>query len=189
MHSVPALLTLDANALSEFWGRFFRLLRTMASSEVPIVAAITGHSPAGGAVLGLFCDYRIMADGEFKIGLNEVQVGLYVPEPIQFALRRLIGAHRAERLMVAGTMLSPAKALEIGLVDKLAAVDAVVPQALAWCQRHAHLPSRAMSRTRRLARADLIAGSCAAMDSAHMTEGWFEPESQRVLRQLFPLKS
>jgi len=75
---VPHLLTLDRAAMIAFWGELFGLLRAIARSPIPTVAAITGHSPAGGAVLAIFCDYRVMARGAFRIGLNEVQVGARV---------------------------------------------------------------------------------------------------------------
>src|SRR5258705_13118272 len=53
---VPALLALDHEQMSVFWQRFFALTRSLAESPLPIAAAITGHSPAGGTVLSLFCD-------------------------------------------------------------------------------------------------------------------------------------
>jgi enoyl-CoA hydratase/carnithine racemase len=182
---VPALLALDPDALAAFWGSFFGLLGCMASAPVPIVAAITGHSPAGGAVLGLYCDYRVMAEGEFRIGLNEVQVGLFVPSNIQYALRRLVGPHRAERLLVEGAMLSPSQALSVGMVDALCAVDQVVPHALNWCERHLKLPPLALTRTRELARADLVDAMRSSLDEAAMTAGWYGAETQSTLRRLF----
>ena len=94
---VPALLQRDRAGVREYWREFFALCGVLARAPIPLVAAITGHSPAGGAVLALFCDYRVMADGPYRIGLNEVQVGLIVPEAIQLALRRVVGTYRAER--------------------------------------------------------------------------------------------
>src|SRR5574337_1953186 len=85
---IPALLAKDRRGVREYWGELFALCATLARAPIPLAAAVTGHAPAGGAVLALFCDYRVMAEGAFKIGLNEVQVGLLVPEAIQVALRR-----------------------------------------------------------------------------------------------------
>ena len=85
------LLALSREDLGRFWRAFFSLLKELASSPCPVVAALTGHSPAGGAVLALFCDRRIAVQGErFAIWLNEVQAGLVVPCPIQQALLRLL---------------------------------------------------------------------------------------------------
>jgi len=181
---VPTLLTLDRAGMIAFWNDFFGLVRTIARSPIPIVAAITGHSPAGGAVLAIFCDYRIMARGAFKIGLNEVQVGLTVPEPIQVGLRRLVGPYRAERLMVAGAMIETEEAVRIGFVDESLEVAEVVPRAIAWCQKLLALPHEAMSSTRRLARADLHAALDRADVGEDFADAWFAEEAQTTLRAL-----
>lgn len=186
---IVELIELDRAGMIKFWGDFFGLMAAIARSPIPVVAAITGHSPAGGAVLSIFCDYRVMAlsadpDKPFRIGLNEVQVGLMVPEVIQLALRRLVGAHRAERLMVAGAMVDSGEALRIGFVDELASVDDVVPSALAWCQQHLALPPLAMSNTRRFARSDLasLMGDPNRFPAEDFAETWFSDETQTVLR-------
>src|SRR5690606_38567069 len=119
-------LSLQRPELEQAWQAFFGVLEALVRSPLPSVAAIGGHSPAGGAVISLFCDYRVMARGPYRIGLNEVQVGLIVPECIQYAMRRLIGAHRAERLLVAGAMIDAEQAHAIGFVDELVDVDHVV---------------------------------------------------------------
>lgn len=183
---VPYLLTLEREALERAWRSFFDVCATLAHSAVPVVAAITGHAPAGGAVLGLYCDYRVMAAGEFRIGLNEVQVGLVVPECIQHALRRIVGPYRAERLMVSGAMIESAEAARIGMVDELALPELVLPRAIEWLQALLALPPQAMARTRALARADLTA----AIDDPEQLrldvflDAWFGEETQRVLRAL-----
>lgn len=183
---VPALLQLDRDTFRVFWNDFFGLCAALARSPVPVAAAITGHAPAGGAVLSIMCDYRIMARGAYRIGLNEVQVGLSVPECIQAALRRLVGAYRAERLMVAGAMLDAEQADAIGLVDELVDIDAVVPRAIAWLSELLKFPPRAMTETRRLARADLAAvfADPRALPVEDFLDGWFAPEAQTVLHAL-----
>jgi enoyl-CoA hydratase/carnithine racemase len=183
---VPALLAIPRATLRAFWTDFFGLCADIACAPVPIVAAITGHAPAGGAVLSIMCDYRVMADGAFKIGLNETQVGLAVPAPIQAVLRRLVGAYRAERLMVAGTMLESADAKAVGFVDELVATDLVVPRAMAWLTDLLKLPPHAMTETRRIARADLVA-TFADQDARNVDailEVWYAPEAQAVLQAL-----
>jgi len=183
---VPALMQLSRDAFRVFWNDFFGLCAALARSPVPVVAAITGHAPAGGAVLSIMCDYRVMADGAFKIGLNDTQVGLAVPECIQATLRRLVGTYRAERLMVAGAMLDAADAKAIGFVDELVATDLVVPRAVAWLTELLKLPPVAMAETRRLARADLAAvfADPAALPIDDFLDRWFAPEAQTVLREL-----
>ncbi|MGA7296409.1 MAG: enoyl-CoA hydratase/isomerase family protein [Rhodanobacteraceae bacterium] len=183
---LPELLALDRDAMHDFWAEFFRLCAALARSPVPVVAAIGGHSPAGGAVLAIMCDYRVMAHGPFRIGLNETQVGLSVPDCIQLALRRLVGRYPAERLLVAGTMLESEQARKIGLVDELASVEQVRQRAMLWMRELLKLPRRAMLETRAMARADLT-GAFADLDALPVNDflnGWFHPETQAVLQQV-----
>lgn len=183
---VPALLALDEAAMDEFWRRFFGLVGSIGCSSLPIAAAITGHSPAGGAVLSLFCDFRIMAEGDYRIGLNEVQVGLPLPAIVHAALVRQLGARQAERLAVGGLMLDARQAHAIGLVDELAPEGDVVERAVAWCASLAQLPSAAMNLTRDLARADIVElfERLDENDYRQMTEAWFSDETQRTMRAL-----
>jgi Delta3-Delta2-enoyl-CoA isomerase len=183
---VPALLMRDRAGVREYWGELFALCGTLARAPIPLVAAITGHSPAGGAVLALFCDYRVMAEGPYRIGLNEVQVGLIVPEAIQLALRRVVGAYRAERLLVSGAMIEAADALACGFVDELTGVDLVTTRALHWLGGLLTLPAHAMLATRTLARADLAAAyaDLDALPLDDFTDAFFHPQTQAVLQQL-----
>lgn len=183
---VPYLLTLQRTELEAAWREFFGVLEVLARSPLPSVAAIAGHSPAGGAVMSLFCDYRVMARGPFRIGLNEVQVGLIVPECIQYALRRLVGTYRAERLLVAGAMIEAEQALAIGMVDELVDVDHVTVRAVAWLEELLKLPGKAMRATRGLARADLVDAIAdpARLDLPRFLDEWFSEETQAVLTAL-----
>ena len=189
---VPHLLSHgeDRHAVLDSWQAFFGVARTLAESRIPVVAALTGHSPAGGCVLALCCDYRIMARSPdparpFAIGLNETQVGLVAPEGIQQLLRRVVGIYRAERLLVAGEMVAAERALEIGLVDELVAPEEVVPRAIDWLRQLLELPSHPMLQTRAIARADLVAALHA--DNIRMDrfiDGWYSPDTQAALQAL-----
>jgi len=188
---IPALLAKDRGGVREYWGELFALCATLARAPIPLAAAVTGHAPAGGAVLALFCDYRVMAEGPFKIGLNEVQVGLLVPECIQIALRRVVGRYRAERLLVAGSMLKADAALACGFVDELVAADQVVARTTRWLEELLALPAAAMLATRGLARADL-AGAYADLDALPLdafTDAFFLPQTQATLQQWMAARS
>lgn len=189
---VPYLLSLgdDRRGLFEAWQAFFGAARLLAGSRVPVVAALTGHSPAGGCVLALCCDYRVMARSAdparpVQIGLNETQVGLAVPEGIQRLMRRVVGHYRAERLLIEGAMVSAEDAHALGLVDALVDADAVVPTAVAWLERMLALPRQPMLHTRALARADVIE----ALEPEHIplqrfVDDWYGDDAQAALKAL-----
>ena len=152
---VRELASLDREALQRFMTDFQLTQRLLAASPVPVIAAITGHCPAGGTVLALFCDYRIMARGAFSIGLNEVQVGLYPGEVITAAFTRLVGSRRAADLLTRGALIDPDAAAAAGLVDEVADPGAVVARARDYASGLLALPPNAYRRTRALVRREL----------------------------------
>jgi Delta3-Delta2-enoyl-CoA isomerase len=182
---VPLLLTLDRPAIAQVWRDFYGLLRALARSSIPVAAAINGHGPAGGTVLALFCDCRVMGEGDWKMGFNEVQVGIPLPPVILSALRRQVGARHAERLGTGGLVISAAEAARIGVVDELVPLEKVVDRAVDWCQGLLKLPEQAMTTTRQRARADL---SALFQDIDHeiddVVSAWWTDEAQRVLGAL-----
>jgi enoyl-CoA hydratase/carnithine racemase len=184
---VPHLLALgdDRAALSAAWGGFFQAAQALAECPVPVVAAIAGHAPAGGCVLALCCDYRVMASGPYRIGLNETQVGLVAPEGIQQLMRRVVGAYRAERLLVAGELVDADTALAMGLVDELTDIDHVTTRAIAWLQPLLQLPRRPMLQTRAIARADLVdALQPQRIRLESFLDAWTDPDTQAGLHAL-----
>lgn len=184
---VPHLLALDRDGIHDTFRRLLEVCRLLGTSPIPVAAAVTGHSPAGGAVLATFCDYRVMAEGPYRIGLNETRVGLPIPELLYGALRRLVGGRRAERLLVHGRLVEAREALDVGFVDELAPPEEVASRAVAWCESLLELPRSAVAGTRRACRAELhrlLAGE--AFDDAVETlaAAWFREETQAALRAL-----
>jgi 3,2-trans-enoyl-CoA isomerase len=181
---VPALIDCKRPEIERFWQQFFRLSGRLAASPVPVIAALSGHAPAGGAVLALQCDYRIGINGNFKIGLNEVQVGLPVPGTILLALEEVIGLRLARRIATRGTLLPMTEALAIGLVDELVEPDVLIPTALTRARELLALPPVAMNTTRLAGKARLIAAYSTCSDVATATDWWFSTETQTEMRKL-----
>src|SRR3954470_12823825 len=183
---IPLLIGLDREGIAKLWRELYGMMRALACSPIPVVAAMTGHAPAGGTVIAVYCDRRVAARGDFKLGLSEVQVGIPLPPMIFKALRRQVGAREAERMAVGGLIVSPEQALSAGLVDEVVAVEEVVERAVAWCRGLLALPADAMLATRRLARADLAAlfegGSEEELQS--VVDRWWGAETQAVLKAL-----
>ena len=153
---IPTLLELNREDVWRFVRAFLELQHTVAVSQIPVVMAITGHCAGGGAELILYADYRIMARGPYRIGINEVQVGLCPGRATYGALRRLVGSGRADRLLSTGTMLTSEQALSAGLVDALADADRVVLEAQDYASTLTKLPPNAYRTTRQLVREDLM---------------------------------
>ena len=69
----------EQEKLEVFWGSLQDLWIELYSCKVPTAAAIIGHSPAGGCLLAMCCDYRVMVGPKYTIGLNETQLGIVAP--------------------------------------------------------------------------------------------------------------
>src|SRR5260370_4208960 len=84
-----------------------------------IVAAISGHALGGGLEITLACDLRFAAEGDYRLGLPEVSLGILPGNGGTQRLQRLIGRTRALDMMLTGTPVGPPRALDLGLVDRL----------------------------------------------------------------------
>lgn len=189
---VRGLLELDRDGVTTTFIELWRTQHALAHSAVPVIFGLTGHSPAGGTVLAIHGDYRVMAQGDFRMGLNEVQVGLLPGPPIHGAFRRLVGGH-ASQLLTRGALIDPATALRVGLVDELCDPAQVGTRALEVAREICALPRDPMLKTRALARRDLTElfgnpGHAMMKErefAAMGTELWFVPATQERLRKMF----
>ena len=182
---VPVLLQRDRDEMEEFWNLFFRTMVYFAESPVPVVAALTGHAPAGGMVLALHCDYRVGTRGDFVMGLNEVTLGLPVPRNIFWTLQRVVGTRQAELLTLSGQLVDPETALRVGLIDELAEPGEAPAAAIAWLAERLKLPPSAMNRTRLTSRSELLERISETRAYARIAaDAWFSDETQRGLQAL-----
>lgn len=111
--------------IQDFWELFMAFVESLVKFQKPAVAAINGHAPAGGCVLALCCDARVMAEGDFIIGLNEVPVGIVVPDSIFELYSFWLGKAHAYRYLLQGKLLRPQEALSVGLVDEVVPVQRI----------------------------------------------------------------
>ncbi len=133
------------------------LVRRLYGSSVPIVAACTGHALAAGALLLLSCDVRVGADVPCKIGLNEVAIGMVLPEwALTIAIERLSRRHL--QLAVATARVTDASgAVDVGFLDEVSSGDDVLEVAVARANELAALSGRAYAGTVNALRGDLLA--------------------------------
>ncbi len=128
----------------------------VARHPTPVVIACNGHAIAMGAVLLLAADLRIGASGDFKIGFNEVAIGMAAPVfLVEFARERLSKRH-LQRATVQAEIYSPDSAVDAGFLDRVVAPDDLFAGALEESQRLAQLPRAAFVRTRGLLRGDVL---------------------------------
>uniref|UniRef100_A0A3Q3R650 Enoyl-CoA delta isomerase 1, mitochondrial n=1 Tax=Monopterus albus TaxID=43700 RepID=A0A3Q3R650_MONAL len=137
----------------EFWRAVQEMWLKMYSSNMATIAAINGSSPAGGCLMSMTCDYRIMADNpRYSIGLNETQLGIVAPFWFKDTIINTVGHRTAEMALELGLLFSPSEALKIGLVDQVVPEDQVLTTATQAMTKWLAVPDHARQITKSLMR-------------------------------------
>ncbi|XP_050537579.1 enoyl-CoA delta isomerase 1, mitochondrial-like isoform X2 [Daktulosphaira vitifoliae] len=108
----------DLSRLAQFWTTLQDTWLALYLAPFPTTAVINGHSPAGGCLMAMSCDYRVMVGPKYTIGLNETKLGIVAPKWFQDTMVAVIGQRNAELSLILGKMYTTEEALKIGLVDE-----------------------------------------------------------------------
>jgi enoyl-CoA hydratase len=179
--ALPELIDLDRTAMSWFIDRFAAVMLRVLTYPGATVAAINGHAIAGGCVLALMCDTRVMAQG--TIGLNEVQLGIGLPAIVVEPLRLRVPASSLAPVALDGALFDATRAHELGLVDHVVPRDRVESHALELAARRVSHPLAHAQVKRALLEpiVDAIERTRDAQREAWL-ETWFSPAAQTTLR-------
>lgn len=167
--------------VSRFLGRFNQLLLDLFSYPGPTVAAIAGHAVAGGCLLALACDVRIMATGAPRIGLAEINLGVPVPAQAIRMVRARLAPSVGDDLLLRGDGYPAPRAVELGVVQKARTPEAVAAAAAAEARTLASRPPAAYRQTKSFTY-EATWQAMAAEHSAHDTtflDSWFDPQTQQ----------
>lgn len=165
---------------------FLALLRELASYPGPTVAALAGHAIAGGCLLALACDRRVMARSGVRLGLSEINLGIPVPAGAVAMLLALYPTRTVEQLVLEGDGYGGERALELGLVERVAEPGEVLSEALRLARHLASRPAPAFRLAKSYLRAEL-ARTMAERDAEGLPgflDCWFDPDTQDRLGAL-----
>eukprot|EP00729_Bicosta_minor_P010169 gene10169-31215_t len=137
----------DPERLHKFWFTLQELFLRLSQTRLATVAAIEGHSPAGGCLLGIASDYRVMSQGtagkEFTIGLNETKLGIVAPFWFCDTFKLILGDRQADFMLQTGALVTADEAISVGLVDQAVPHDEVKPQAVKMLHTFLSVPDMA----------------------------------------------
>lgn len=176
----------DENEMANFWDGFIDMVGDLARFPKPLISAITGHSPAGGCILAICSDYRIMAEEQkFKIGLNEVPVGIVIPSGILALYGFWLGTGKAYQAMMEGYLYNPAEALAANLVDEILPQEEVLAAAEKKMKHYLSFQSSVWMTTKKSLRKKLIQEAVVSQEDRKLTlHQWWSPASREILKKM-----
>lgn len=181
----------DEDKIRRFWQSFGRMVVNLASFPKPLVAAVNGHAPAGGCVLALCCDYRIMASGRGRIGLNEVAVGVVLPQPVVELSRFTVGNEKSMHMILNGVLMDPEEAHEFGLINETCPPELLVEVCKKRIAKWLEFDQTAWSQAKKSLKKPLLHVLDAPFSEAYgeTLRHWWAPETRAALgKQIQKLK-
>lgn len=151
-------------AAVELVGKGGELFLRLFQHPQPVVIGVTGHALAGGVLLAACGDVRIGVRGDFKLGLNEIAIGMPVPILAhELARARLDNRRLTEATLLAG-VYDPDEAVRVGWLDRVCAPEALEAEVLAEATRLSALSGPHFAVTKRTLRAETVAYVRRTMD-------------------------
>lgn len=133
-----------------------KLSHRLLSFSTPVIVACTGHAVAKGAFLLLSADYRVGAEGDFKIGLNEVMIGMTMHNAgIEIAKARLSSIY-VDRSVNCAEIYNPKDAVTAGFLDKVVPQEFVLSTAIKIAGMFKQLNSKAHVQTKLKVRKEVL---------------------------------
>ncbi len=181
-----AVYEYDRKQMSGFLEDFDVVLQNFFALPMPVVAAINGAAAAGGCILALACDHRLMAEGNAVIGLNEIRLGLPLPASALEIARYALPAHHHAFILYGGKLLPAHEALRLGLVHEVVSAETLLETAWARLQEftaHPGRPHATLKTALRGAALERMIKSAGAMREAFL-EAWFNPEARQTIGEI-----
>ena len=149
------LLPLDRPAMEKFMHHFSAAVLTLYTHPKPIVAAMHGHALAGGCILGLCADWRVLARGAL-VGLNEVKIGVPLPFGVALIVRDAVPRTHLTAVALLGRNFSDEAAIAAGVADELADAAAVESTARERLEEFVAKDSHSFAVTKRYLRSPVV---------------------------------
>jgi enoyl-CoA hydratase len=178
-----SLAEYDRASMGRFMSAFMLAVWALYGLPKPVVAAVSGAAVAGGCILALTADHRVLKRGA-PIGLNEVKVGVPLPSSVTRLLRASVPPQALSRIALLGRNFSDEAALAAGLADELGDADGFEALCRARLGEFVDKDPRALAATKAWLREGVL-GEMMARESERLDawlDGWFSPGTQERIR-------
>ena len=182
---LPRLYDLAEESFREFYGLFNRTCLALYTLPKPTIACLRGHAVAGGCILALCCDYRVIAEGHKLMGLNEIKLGVPVPYAADCILQSVVGSREARDIVESGEFYEAEVSSAKGLVDEVVSRDDVVPRAMERARVLAAMPPEAYAaiKANRVEEVEARITAGREKKQREFLEMWYTEEARKRLRE------
>ncbi len=158
-----------------------RMATAVYGCPIPVIGAINGHAIAGGFVLAMCCDWKIVADAPMQVGLTEVRVGVPYPAAALEVVRSELHPQVARELVLFGENMNAAEALAAGIFDESVEPDQLLVRAMEKAREAAALPRHSFKVIKHQLRARALEACRAAVsgEGEPLRDGWIDPADAR----------
>jgi Delta3-Delta2-enoyl-CoA isomerase len=153
---VPEFLSFSKKQFSDYLANFTDLYTYLFLYPKPVVAALNGHTIAGGCMLALACDHRVMVSGKARISLNEIGFGSSVFAGSTEMLRFCAGSANATEILYSGAMYDAQEAKVLGLIHETATEDGLMELSVGAASTMAAKSGRAFASIKSLLRKPVV---------------------------------
>lgn len=180
------LLDNDRPAMRAFMLRFAEMVWALYGLSKPLVAAVGGHAIAGGCVLALTADRRILRGESVTIGLNEIRVGIPLPWSVALLLRANARPERVAEAALIGKNYAGQEAIAVGFAHEIAPAESFDAVCLARLEEMAEKEAAAFAVTKRYLRSETLAAMKSREESEidRFLDSWFSEATRRRIRDI-----
>jgi len=188
---LKALPTYDRSQQQAMVTQVNRLFGGLYGLPLPTIAAVNGHAIAGGVILTLGCDYRIGAEGDYRLGLAEARVGVPFPVAAMAIVQSELSHPVARTMVLTARNSSPGESLSMGVLDELQPPELLLRRAIEVAQEMAALPHSIYGRIKRELRRSALARIEDATSNRKepMLDSWLSAETRAASAEALKRKA
>jgi len=180
--NILTLINANRKGIREVITLFNQLLKKVMTFPGPVIAMVNGHAIAGGCLLALSCDHRIGTPGNYKIGINELALGVDLPPSAIVAIRKTIPIHHQFDVSILGKFYTPEEATKVGLLNEIVDSEKALPRALERINTLQNSIRPFQRLKKRLLKNEMEDLKNDVSFADEFVEQWFSPEAQSRLQ-------
>ena len=183
---IPAFIGTPKEDFTAYLRKFTALYRELFAHPRPVVAALNGHTVAGGCMLASACDARVMVNENARIGLNEIGFGSSLFAGSLELLRFWVGDRRAQEVVYGGELYGAEQALSLGLVDATSSAGELLDESRRRLEALAAKPAPAFRSIKRAVRQPVLEAMQRREDASirEFVDIWYSAETRAELEKI-----